>query len=320
MSRAEAFAALQAAQVGDLRCSVFEVALHEDSLTGVAEGRFSALLHGFARSQGLRVQVDFPAERPGWLVAGRAKVYAAAQDGANQVTEALYGEEVTAFDRQGGFVRVKLARDGYVGWLQASDLMDCRLEPTHRVAVLRTHAFAEPKVSATPLLELALGVTLRVENDVEPWLEISLPSRSAFVRKTVLEPLSAPLLEPTAAAITRLARAFMHAPYVWGGRSAWGLDCSGLVQTVYRAHGLFLPRDADQQQAAGAEVAPAEARAADLLFLPGHVMIALGERSFIHANAHNMRVTVDNFSTDDYGRGLWAELARVVRVRGLEGR
>ncbi|CAN5478733.1 C40 family peptidase [soil metagenome] len=236
------------------------------------------------------------------------------------MTEAFYGEEATVFDGEGAFKRVRLARDGYLGWLRGEALVDELLAPTHRVRVLRAHAFAAPRVSAEPVLELALGVGLRVEGEHGDWLEVALTGGRAFVRKTVLEPLSAPLLEPTAAAITRLARAFMHAPYVWGGRSAWGLDCSGLVQTVYRAHGLFLSRDADQQQAAGAEVAPAEARAADLLFLPGHVMIALGERSFIHANAHNMRVTVDNFSTDDYGRGLWAELARVVRVRGLEGR
>jgi cell wall-associated NlpC family hydrolase len=323
MTAEAAFDAFCGSQVGDTRLCVFGVALQGDRLRGVAEAPFRPLLEGFAGAHGLRLQVGFPEARMRWLAKGRTTVHAVPEDGAEQVTEALYGEEVAAFDAQGDFVRVQLVRDRYVGWVRAAALTGERPAPTHRVGVLRAHAFAEPKVSAPVALELAYGVRLRVEDENEAWLTVRLPTGHASVRRRVLEPLDAPVRDPAAKAIVDFASRFMHTPYLWGGRTAWGLDCSGFVQTVYAAHGVLLPRDADQQRACGEAVSPEEARAGDLLFSPGHVMIASSPRRFIHANAHHMRVTVDAFSTDStsdadgYGRRMREGLERAVRVRGL---
>jgi cell wall-associated NlpC family hydrolase len=133
------------------------------------------------------------------------------------------------------------------------------------------------------------------------------------VHRAALEPLTL-LHDPTPEAVTRFALRFLETPYLWGGVSAWGLDCSGLVGTVYRAFGVALPRDADQQSEWGQEVSPNEVRTADLLFFPGHVAITLDAERFVHANAHHMCVTADSFPGDAYGRRLREALTKAVRL------
>jgi cell wall-associated NlpC family hydrolase len=142
-------------------------------------------------------------------------------------------------------------------------------------------------------MDLSLGTALEVLGQEGAWLRVALlTQREGFVRASLVMPLEQQrVAKPTN--ITSLAQDFLQAPYVWGGVSAWGLDCSGLVQTVFAAHGIALPRDSDQQEACGHPLSLVDAKAADLVFFEGHVGIYLGEGLMIHANAKHMRVTIN---------------------------
>lgn len=310
------------AGVGDPRVTLCDLSVSAGTLGGVADQALEAKLAHYAAEHALELAVSFlkPQLRQ---VVSRTPLFGSPSLRAETVSEAGFGEAVNAYDAQGGFVRVGAQRDGYLGWVPAATLGTLPAA-THRFTGLRGHIFAEPEVSAVRLAELSYGAPLcvRAENTGEAgrWSQVALPNEcEGYVHTSGLEPHPAPLeptrfLDPTPEAVTHFALRFLETPYVWGGVSAWGLDCSGLVQTVFRTFGVALPRDADQQSACGREVAPDTVRAADLLFFPGHVALALDADRFVHANAHHMRVSTDSFSGDAYGQGLRRALTKAMRV------
>ncbi len=307
--------------VQDKRTTLCEVALSNGKLQGTADAGLEPTLRTHAAEKGFLLQVHFLEPTLQKIAAPRTFLLRHPEPAAEGVSEALYGERVNVFDTCGAFRRVATRRDGYLGWVPADALAGDLSPPTHRVVSLRGHVFEAPKVQSARLFELSHGATLHVELSGEreegEWSRVALARVEAgFVRSTLLSPLNEPAPTATAEAVVAFATRFLEAPYVWGGTTAWGLDCSGLVQTVYAAHGLALPRDADQQEACGREVTPGEAQPADLLFFPGHVAISLGGTRLLHANAHHMRVTVDDFAVGAYGAALRAGLARVKRVLG----
>lgn len=290
-------------------CDLFEMA---GTLGGVADRGLEPALAAYASERGLRLMVAFPQARTRQVVVGRTPLFGSPSLTSETVSEVSFGETVDSYDAQGDFVRVAAQRDGYLGWIPAS-VLGSLPEATHRFTNLRGYVFAEPVVAAARRLELSHGAPLHVLDERGGWSRVALAEGEGFVYAGVLEPLTL-LHDPTPEAVTRLALRFLETPYLWGGVSAWGLDCSGLVGTVYRAFGLALPRDADQQSGCGQDVPPDEVRAADLLFFPGHVAIALDAERFVHANAHHMRVTSDSFSGDGYGRRLRQALTKAVRL------
>ncbi|MFC4636771.1 NlpC/P60 family protein [Deinococcus hohokamensis] len=247
----------------------------------------------------------YVAPRPAWA-ATRLSLRSAPDALSAQVTEALTGEALEVlWENAGGWAMVRTRHDGYLGWARLDSLAPQGPgEGPLVVSALRAHAFAGPKVSFPVLSELALGMQLGraagevAEENGRRWVPAELPGgQAAWVQEVALQPLGA--VDPVS-----LALRFLETPYVWGGRSAWGLDCSGLTQVVYAAWGRALPRDADQQQEA---LTPVEMPAAgDLAFFPGHVGLMLDERRMVHANALHMRVTVETLGEGDYGQRLQA--------------
>ncbi len=299
-----------------------------ERLVGAAEPALAPPLRAFAEAHGLTLAVRFPEPRPGVVVAGHAPLRLAPRVDAGWGSEALLGEALHLLDEDGDFVRVATDRDAYLGWMTRSEVVEGVGDADHRLVALRAHLYAGPGVGSPRLAELAYGGKLRLLDGATggaqggaegaAWARVRLPGgREGFVRRRLLRSIDAPLPLPTADNVTGFALSMLGTPYVWGGVTAWGLDCSGLVQTSYRAHGVAIPRDADQQAAAGPEVAPAEMRAGDLLLFPGHVALALDGRRFVHANGHAMAVTVDAIGADDYAERLMARLERVVRPAGL---
>ncbi len=237
------------------------------------------------------------------VAAARLSLRAGPHPDAAQVTEALPGEALERlWDSGAGWVRARTVHDGYLGWAREEGLVPPPGGEALTVTALRAHAFAGPKVSRPLVAELCLGARVArapgetVEEGARRWRPVTLPGGApAWLQEVTLSPVP----EPDAAA---LALRFLEAPYVWGGRSAWGLDCSGLTQLVFGAFGRPLPRDADQQQAA---LAPVDApQRGDLAFFPGHVGLMLDERRLVHANATHMRVTIETLGEGDYGRRL----------------
>jgi hypothetical protein len=178
-------------------------------------------------------------------------------------TEALKGERVAVYETTPeGWCWGQLEADGYVGWLPAGALAPPGPAATHKVAVPRTLVFPGPSIKLTPTAALSLGCRLAIARIAEPF---AITRAGGHVPARHLTPLEAAEPDPVT-----VAERFLHVPYLWGGKTSLGLDCSGLVQVALAACGVDCPRDSDMQQAAlgaaiccsGRSMSPSRATAA----------------------------------------------------------
>jgi len=226
-------------------------------------------------------------------------------------TQALCGERVTVYEEHEGWAWGQLNRDSYVGYLPAHLLGPAPRGPTHRVSALRTFVYPAPNMKVPPLEALPLGAEVTVETDGE-YVRVA---DHGFVYARHLQPMSQ--YEPDFVAV---AEKFLGVPYLWGGKTALGLDCSGLVQISLAAAGIAVPRDTDvQARAIGAELPldePLNLRRGDLVFWKGHVGIMCDEVTLLHANAHHMLVAREPFA-EARGRILANSFGAVTAVKRL---
>jgi len=241
--------------------------------------------------QGKVEAARFVEGKSGEVIEPQAPVRSAARPDAPLLTEALKGERVTIYEANGeGWAWAQLDADGYVGWLPESALGPPGQPATHKVAALRTLVFPGPSIKLPPLAALPLGAKLAIAR-IEDRLAVT--SAGGYVPAAHLRPIGE--FESDFVAV---AERFAGVPYLWGGKTALGLDCSGLVQVALTACGIACPRDSDMQEAAvGTPIMPfadhANLQRGDLLFWKGHVAIARGGGSLIHANAFHMAVAIE---------------------------
>jgi cell wall-associated NlpC family hydrolase len=206
-------------------------------------------------------------------------------------TEALCGERVTVYETtEEGWAWGQLAGDGYVGWLPANALSAPGGEPTHKVSAVRTLVFPGPSIKLPPIGWLPLGARLAIQRHDG---RLAITANGGYVPGNHVVPLT-----QTEADFVAVAERFVGTPYLWGGKTSLGLDCSGLVQVALTACGLPCPRDSDmQEQALGAPFAPntdyGNLRRGDLVFWKGHVAIVRDPTTLLHANAFHMNVTAE---------------------------
>jgi hypothetical protein len=225
---------------------------------------------------------------------------AAGSADAVAVSELLYGEGFDLFDVAGDWGFGRSRHDHYTGWVAMASLRDGPDVTTQRVTARAAPLFARPDIKAPVLASLPFGA--RVAGGAEG--RFLAVAGGGFLH---LRHLAAP--PPTPLDVARL---FAGAPYVWGGRTPIGVDCSGLVQAALSACGVEAPRDSDQQrEALGFEVDFAERQGGDIIFFPGHVGILVDADTLFHANAYWM-ATVEEPLADVIARG--AELLGVRRV------
>ncbi len=206
-------------------------------------------------------------------------------------TELLFGETVRVFDRAGGFAWVQADEDGYVGYLAEAALGELE-EPTHRIVAPRTFVYPEPELRKPPLAALSMGsrVTVTGEAETRGTQYFLLSSGGAVIARHCL-----PVAETMGDDYVTVAGRFIEAPYLWGGRSGFGVDCSALVQLSLMMVGRKAPRDTDMQASFGMAITREELRRGDLVFWKGHVGMMEDEDVLLHANGHTMSVARESF-------------------------
>jgi cell wall-associated NlpC family hydrolase len=208
-------------------------------------------------------------------------------------SELLLGEEVTVYDEDGGFAYVQSDRDGYVGYAIAGAFRPRRGTATHRVKVARTHLYPGPSIKLPPNWAVHRNSLLTIERETS---EFAVTDTGAHVIAAHLAPVGA--VEPDYVAV---AETYLGTPYLWAGRTTFGIDCSGLVQTAFEACGTPVPRDTDMQEKAIGTPLPfagdvAALARGDLVFWKGHVGIVSGPDELLHANGHHMMVVKESLS------------------------
>ncbi|HSF93568.1 MAG TPA: NlpC/P60 family protein [Thermohalobaculum sp.] len=202
-------------------------------------------------------------------------------------TQLLYGESFEAYEQDGAWAWGQSAIDGYVGYVPGACLEPAGPEPTHRVALPMTHVYPEPALKTRPIGWLSYGALVRAEGAEAGFAALAT---GGFVPAQHLAPRAAPAADWVAEALR-----FLGAPYLWGGRSAAGLDCSALVQLARQAAGFDCPRDSDmQREELGETLAEGAAPArGDLMFWKGHIGVMLDATRMLHANAHHMACAIE---------------------------
>lgn len=248
--------------------------------------------------------------RPMRVTVPSTPIRRAPHPGAAIDTEALMGEAVTVFeDTIEGWAWIQLQTEGYVGYVSSDALGPEGTAPTHAVTALRTFLYPGPDMKLPPLGALSIGARITISGEAETrgTLFGLLAGGGGAVVLRHVAPLDAPP-EPDFVAV---AERFLNVPYLWGGRTSLGVDCSGLVQLALAAAGHAVQRDTDQQAATiGASLGPDALdapRRGDLVFWKGHVGIIRDADTLLHASGYQMQVVAEP---------LRAALARIAASAG----
>jgi cell wall-associated NlpC family hydrolase len=216
------------------------------------------------------------------VITGRASLHHAPSGEAAQDSELLFGESFTVYERKEGWAWGQAADDGYVGYLPERAL-GAPFTSNAKVAALMAPVFSAPDLKAPVVDLLPLNAVTPVLSRATHYLEIA-PGRFVHERHLALR-------DEHAADFVAVAKQFIGVPYVWGGKTFAGLDCSGLIQTALAAAGVTAPRDTDMMEAAlGQAVAIADIKRGDLVFWKGHMGVMLNPAILLHANAFHMQV------------------------------
>ncbi|MFD1198196.1 NlpC/P60 family protein [Brucella gallinifaecis] len=209
-------------------------------------------------------------------------------------TQIIFGDIVRVFEEQDGWCWVQAERDGYTGYVSAAALEKPMGEPTHMVIVPRTFVYPGNDLRFAHTQALSLGSRVRITGTSEKrGTEYALlESGEALIAKHL-----APLGE-SSGDFVKIAETLLHTPYLWGGTSGFGIDCSGLVQLSMWVAGRSVLRDSDMQENSIGKIIEPDAgysnlQRGDLIFWKGHVAICASPDMLLHASGHTMTVTLE---------------------------
>jgi len=206
-------------------------------------------------------------------------------------TQVLFGEDVLVFDEAEGWAWVQLLKDGYVGYLRAASLVPDGTAITHKVCVPRTFVYPSANIKLPPIMALPLGARVAIADDDGTFAQVQgFAQGLGFIWSRHLC-----MHDADEGDFVDVARRFLFAPYLWGGKTSQGLDCSGLIQIALQACGISCPRDSDMIGCdVGYALDPAAAlthpERGDLIFWQGHVGMMSDAETLLHANGFHMQV------------------------------
>jgi len=249
---------------------------------------------------------------------------------AEMVSQTLMGTPVKLLDKKGGWYRIQTP-DSYIGWASSSGVATCteaqmaewKASDRYVFSQISGWALAAPKADAEPVSDLVLGSIVQSEETVNGFLQIKFPDgRAGFVKATECLPIGQwEAIQPEAANVIATAKKLFGSPYLWGGTSTKGIDCSGFVKTAYFSQGVMLARDASQQARYGEvlSVDSIDFQPGDLLFFGRsadhitHVGLYIGNDHFIHSSG---RVKINSFNPkdDDYDPDRRGQLVAARRI------
>jgi cell wall-associated NlpC family hydrolase len=211
-----------------------------------------------------------------------------AQPAGKRDRQLLWGEGFDVLERRDGWAFGVAQRDGYVGYVEETALAPVQTA-THLISVRATHLYPTESFKAEEVTSLSFGSRVRVVDERHKFMEIATGdgTETGFVPKAHVRPIERPFSDPVT-----IAQLFFGTPYLWGGNSAFGIDCSGLAQAGFLACGLACPGDSDMQTELGVAATGGYQRG-DLLFWKGHVALCVDHEVLIHANAHHMAVSYE---------------------------
>lgn len=202
----------------------------------------------------------------------------------------LFGDQFLTLETVGDMAFGQSLKDGYVGYLSAENLID-PTKTTHFISVRSAYLYPVPDFKSVPMARLSFGGKIRVIGTAGDYLETD---GSGFIYRAHAQALQQPMDDPAS-----VCELFLGTPYLWGGNSCDGIDCSGLVQVALLSCGVECPGDSDlQQTSVGVEFGDnTPVQRNDLLFWKGHVAMALDADHLIHATAFGMVVRIEKMET-----------------------